>query len=139
MPTAAFPTISIKVEREQMEVTSFTSIDVPDEKWRYVDKAGHGHFWKDGELPTLKWVITGKGWVGDEYDGSEYDIGEYRCKLCEETIKPKKRSEAAKPILGPTTVTLEVAGERFVLTEGQYAESVKAWVKALKTIAGRWP
>jgi hypothetical protein len=139
MPTAMFPMISVSVDREEIETFSFSQqIKVPDEKWRLLDKQGHGHFWAKGgkELPTLEWIVTGTEVYGDEYESYEVEVGEYRCKLCAEVIEPGHRMETPKPILGPTTVTLEVNGETFRLTEEEYAASVDSWLDALRSQRG---
>jgi hypothetical protein len=129
-----FPTISVSVEHEQVPVAMMSPAQVPDEQWRYVDKKGHGHFWKKDKLPTLEWVVTGTEWVGDEYDGDEYEVGEYRCKICAEVIKPGKKSDYGPSFVpGPTTITLDINGEQFLLTPELYAESVYRWVEILRS------
>jgi len=140
-----YPKFSVSVNREQMPTEVLGEmVKVPDEKWRYVDLNGHGHFWSTGELPTLEWVVTGKHWVGDEYDGQEYDVGEWRCRLCTEVIEPGYRLEQPRPIFGLTTVTVEFLSEtapngreEFVLTVDQYAESLLVWQESLKEAVRR--
>jgi len=66
--------------------------EYPDEKWHFVDRAGHSHAWEvrslDGDgyprgfLPTASWVIDVPG--TDEYP----EEGHYECALCGERIRP---------------------------------------------------
>lgn len=137
MPAVHYPMVGIEFEREAIPVVdTLHPAKVPDEKWRFVDSNGHGHFWEGDKLPTLEWVVTGKEWVGDEYGGEEYDVGEYRCRLCAEVVEPKKRVEyGPKFIPGLATFTVTINDERFVLREDQYAKSVEQWAKALRKIA----
>lgn len=63
-----------------------------DPNWRYVDRAGHGHFGSSEAgkpLPTLVWTITRTYWCED--CGDEHDEGEWRCPHCEEAITPGTR------------------------------------------------
>lgn len=131
---ASFPRFSVEIKREQIPVHSMhPTTKVPDEKWRFVDKAGHGHFWDGKDLPTLVWVVTGKQWVGDEYDGEEYDVGEWRCKLCDEVVEPKKKAVYAPQFVdGPTTFLVTVENETFYLTPEQYANSLKGWAREMR-------
>lgn len=130
---ATWPMISVSVEREEIPVAMMSPVQVPDEKWRYVDKQGHGHFYNEQGLPTLERVVTGTTWIGDEYEGMEVDITEYRCLQCAEVIKPRTRSEyGPSHIPGPTTITVIINGEEFLLSPEQYAESVEDWREALR-------
>jgi hypothetical protein len=138
MPAVHYPMVSITVEREEIPVETMNPTKVADEKWRFVDKEGHGHFWEGETLPTLEWVATGKQWVGDEFDGEEYEVGEYRCRLCGEVVEPRKRVEyGPRSIPGPASFTVEISGERFSLTEQMYSASIERWVTALREITGR--
>lgn len=131
----AWPLFSVKIEREDIAVDVIHSIRVPDEKWTFVDKKGHGHFWKGKKLPTCKHVVVGSEWIGDEFDGEEYDIKEWQCKECGETIEPGYRTEVQpNRVPGPTWVTITINDEDYVVTPEQYAESVEAWEMALRTI-----
>ena len=133
---AALPLVSVNVEREEIPVASFSPSKVPDATWRYVDKAGHGHFWQGNELPTLKWVVTGMQAVGDEYEMYEYEVGEWRCQICDEVVEPQKKLDYGPThVPGPVTVTVEVENEVFVLTMDEYAQSVERWLDALREIA----
>lgn len=123
---------SVSIEREDIAVDVMHSITVPDEKWTFVDKKGHGHFWKGKKIPTCKYVKVGEEWVGDEYDGEVYDIKEWQCKTCGETIEPGYRQETPPThVPGPTWVTIEIAGAQYVVTPEQYADSIAAWGKSL--------
>lgn len=126
---AVFPRFSVEMQREAIRVDTMSPQKVPDEKWRYVDKKGHGHFWAEGgtgKLPTLEWVVTGKEWVGDEYDGDEYEVGEYRCRLCGEVVEPKKKAVYGPQYIdGPTTFLVTIEGETFRLSPEKYAQAMK--------------
>jgi hypothetical protein len=135
MPTAMnFPRVQIEVDCEVIEMNTMGLIKVDDPDWKFVDKAGHGHFRKKKDLPTLEWVVTGTQWVGDEYGGDEYEVGEYRCKVCAEVVEPGTKMETPKPIMGPVTVKITIDGETFQLTESRYAESVEAWRDKLREL-----
>jgi hypothetical protein len=130
------PRISISWEREEVPVATMHPTQVPDPDWRFIDKAGHGHFWKKDKLPTLKWVVTGKTWVGDEYDGYEIELGEYQCKNCGEAVEPKKRSEyGPTSIPGLTTFTIAIDDETFVVPEEIYVKSIAAWRDSLRKLS----
>ena len=144
MPTTfQLPLISVMIEREDIPVDTIHPQKVPDEKWRFVDAAGHGHFWETGEektfwLPTLEWVVTGTEWVGEGSDAEEIKVGEYRCKTCGEVIEPKHRT-----YYGPRTIPgLEtfhvrlmtkgaISAKTYVMTRTQYAEAIDAWASVL--------
>jgi len=137
MPVTAhrFPLVSVAFEREVIPIETMMPAKVPDEKWRYVDKQGHGHFWKSTKLPTLEWIVTGTEWVGDEYGEDEYEIGEYRCRLCAEVVEPARRSEyGPRTIHGLGRFTVTIDGEEFLLTEDEYAQSVDTWKQSLRKI-----
>ena len=134
MPAVArFPLLSISFEREEIPVGSLTPSRVPNEKWRFVDSQGHGHFWTGKLLPTLKWVVTGTKWVGDDFEHEEIEIGEWRCSQCEEVVEPGMRVDfSPRSVPGLVTFTVTIGSESFVLTEEQYAKSVEAWAEALR-------
>lgn len=130
-----FPSFSVEINREEIAVDTMIPTKVPDEKWRYVDMNGHGHFWQGDKLPTLEWVVTGTEWVGDEYGGEEYDVGEYRCLLCAEVVEPGRRvTYEPTSIPGPTQVTVTISDESFTVTTDEYAASLIAWREALRGI-----
>lgn len=133
---AGFPSFSVEIQREEIPVSTMYPEMVPDTAWRYVDKKGHGHFWaegKTGKLPTLHWVVTGKRWVGDEYDGDEYEMGEWRCRLCDEVVEPKKTAKYSSGYIdGPTTFLVTIEGETFYLTPEDYWKAIQEWVKVLR-------
>ena len=138
----SFPRIGIEVEVEEWETVSFTTHRVPDPNWRFVDTFGHGHFWrfhskKPSDIPTCELVVTGTTWVGDEFDGEEVQIKEWRCRQCEQTIEPGMKNETPKPILGPPRVTVTINGERFFVNEIEYAAAVDQFARALREITGR--
>jgi len=126
---------SVSIEREDIAVDVMHSIRVPDEKWTFVDKKGHGHFWSGKKIPTCELVVVGKEWVGDEYDGEEIEIKEWHCRGCGQLIEPGYRMETVpNRVPGPTWVTITIGSEEYVVTSEQYAESVEAWEMALRTI-----
>ncbi len=137
---SVWPVFSVSVERDMISVDVIHRVKVPDPDWRYIDKKGHGHFWKKTKLPTMKQVVVGTQWVGDEYDGEEYEIKEWRCKLCDETIDPGMKDETPPTkVPGPTTVTITVQDREYRLSPEQYAESIEAWEKALIEITALPP
>lgn len=85
----------------------------PNPNWRYVDKAGHEHYYdeKSGQYPTLQLIIDEARecdcefcWHEDE--PYEYIVAShYECPLCKEVVVP---SETTLPfqIPGPRTGTL---------------------------------
>lgn len=83
------PGIEIRFHRETEIVETMMGVPKPDKDWRHFDKKGHAHVWSGDELPTLEEVVTGKTWVGDEYDGYETDVTEFRCRECGEVVVPK--------------------------------------------------
>lgn len=137
-PTVAYPMLSIGFDREEIEIASFSSYQAPDPNWKYVDSNGHGHFWvKEGEawdVPTTEQIVIGTYWVGDEYDGVEYEEKERRCLQCAEKVKPGMRTEQAKPVLGPTVVTVTIGDETFVMNEDEYATALDEWKQVLRSI-----
>jgi hypothetical protein len=134
---AAFPLFSVEIEQEEIELRTMIPPQVPDERWRYVDKKGHGHFWDGDQLPTLRWVITGTRWAGDEHESWEYDVGEYRCRQCGEVVEPKKITDYfPKPIMGPRTVTVTINDAKYRLSEEMYAKSVEAWRESIDKLTG---
>jgi hypothetical protein len=138
MATAHFPLFSVEITRGEIPVETMSPSRVPDEKWRYIDKKGHLHAWVDGEVPTLDWVVIGKTWVGDEYDGEEIEVGEHRCRVCAEPIEPMlKVKYGPSSVPGPTTVGVTIHGETFPLSEMEYAASVNDWLDAIRAIVER--
>ena len=132
--------VNVRYDREELDAPMLSSREVPDEKWKHVDRYGHGHFWVGDDLPTLEWVITGQTYVGDEFDGELYDVGEWQCRLCGETVEPGKKSVQHDPIfMLPWRVTVEIGHENgydtYDLTQEQYNTSVEAWVKELRAVA----
>jgi len=138
MSITSLPMISIEFHREEIPVETMHPEMVPDEKWRFVDANGHGHFWEGEDLPTLEWVVTGAEWYGDEYESWEVEIGEYRCRLCGEVIEPKRLAKYGPKFLpGLATFTVSINGESFILTEEGYAQSVEKWAKILRKEGSR--
>lgn len=93
-----------------------------DPDWKFVDAAGHGHFYAaDGSLPTLKWnqqsCTMGHG---EDCDAE----GTWHCGLCGEEIQPGTRP--AKPIYvaGRSRITCTV---QYGHTSTVYAVPKEAW------------
>ncbi len=127
------PSISIAFDREEIDVTSMGGEPTPDKDWRHIDTNGHMHAWVGNEIPTLEWVVTGTEWVGDEYDSSEIETGEYRCKACGDVVEAKTiRTFLPQTAYGLATITVSVNDEHFALTETAYTRAVEAWVEALR-------
>lgn len=130
-----FPLFSVEINREAIPVETLLPSKVPDEKWKHVDSHGHGHFWSGEELPTLKWVVTGTEWYGDEYESFEEEIGEYHCRQCGEIVEPGRRTEySSRIVLGLARITVTIDGEKFSLNEDEYARSIEAWAESLRGI-----
>lgn len=128
-----WPRISITTETEEIAVDMIQQLKVPDEKWNFVDKAGHGHFWKGKKIPTCKLVVTGSVWVGDEFEAEEIEVKEWKCKICGEIVEPGYRYESSPThVPGLTWVALTIDDESFVLTPDEYAASVDVWREALR-------
>lgn len=61
---------------------------VPDPEWSHFDSNGHEHrFEASGDLPTLEWVVTYTYWC--EMCRDEHEEGEWRCRLCGDTVEPR--------------------------------------------------
>lgn len=134
----SLPQFSIEIQRDDVDVAMMSPSRVPDSAWRYVDAEEHGHFWEGTELPTLHWVITGTRWAGDEIDGEEYEVGEWRCKQCEEAVEPRKKAEyGPRYLAGPPKYIITIGEETFSMGEQEYAESLTAWAEQIRRAAGR--
>lgn len=99
---------------------------VPDESWRFMDAARHGHFWRGGSYPTLEWVQLPCTMGHDDDCDSE---GFYRCPHCDEAISPgmKPGSLFSQSIAGPIQVTATYTGSRetrMYVLRGPDAEAV---------------
>lgn len=96
----------------------------PDKNWKFIDAAGHGHFWKDG-YPTLKVVefdcyCTA---VEDEHTDTRLE-----CPHCGEVIKPGTTSSFGDRRMerGDLRVTLTHADGREYRLSGRAAKDVLA-------------
>lgn len=91
---------NIEMQRDLIDVTSNHR---PDLSWIFIDNAGHYHQWFDGEtlavqyrpqvsyhIPSIEWIKTG---VDFYPDGTEFEIGYNRCKLCREEVNPGYTSD----------------------------------------------
>lgn len=128
LQVASGPTL--RIERESIDVSSWGQERDPN--WRYVDAAGHGHFYDKG-YPTLSEVTET---MVDPDDGDEWQAHvRWECPHCGEVIKP-----ASRPSMGDSTVPgmkryyvdeVEVDRETFLaswrpLAEQQLAEQEAA-------------
>lgn len=130
------PLLEISFDREMIDVTTLGGERAPDQKWRHTDSSGHLHAWDGDELPSLEYVVTGTTWVGDEYDATEYEVGEHRCRTCGEVVEPKYVVDhSPKYVAGPTTYTVTIGGERFVLRDDQYVHALEQWAEILRGLA----
>jgi hypothetical protein len=133
---ATYPNFSVKIEMEEFDEIgfSFSTESVPDEDWRFIDKEGHGHFWKGRSLPTLDKIEVGKHWIGDEYDGQEVSEWEHRCRLCAEKVEPKFKNV---PIKRPPPMLkwfiVGIGSEEFHLTPEQYADGLECMASYWRT------
>lgn len=122
--------VSIEFDREMIDVTTMLGEKQPDEKWLHVDLNEHGHFWKNGELPTLRPVVVR---VEIDEDGEEHEITEWRCRACDELIEPGYVIDhSPKHIYGQLLVTVTLGEETFQLSEPAYVQSLEAWREALR-------
>lgn len=148
MIESQFPRFGVSFEREDVRVETMYPQRVPDEEWRVVDTNGHGHFWKDGELPTLDKVKIGEQYVGDEIDGEVYPVYEYRCSQCEEVIEPgytlKYRPSHVPGLLWITVTFTDPPEpgtirepESHRLTPEQYLETVNGWRDLIREVVRR--
>jgi len=128
------PRVSIEMHQEQISVDSMMGERVPDKGWKFVDGKGHLHAWVDRELPTLEWVVTGTEWFGDEYDATEVDVGEWRCRTCAVVVEPSYTTQYGERqfIPGLVEYTVTIDEETFRPSEQEYAESVAVWADVLR-------
>lgn len=116
----------IRFERDMVKVESWTP--TLDPNWRYTDKKGHSHQMTSARgfantYPTLIWVVTGQSGCDPECCGETWDVGEYRCRKCSETIVPGTRISFPQLI---------VAGERYYI-DGELATREQI-VEFMKTV-----
>ncbi len=78
---------------------------VPDEKWRFIDKAGHGHFADGKKYPTLR-LVREREWC--EVHEDMEDVEHFECPHCGETVSPKwiDQSILGRSRLGPISMTI---------------------------------
>lgn len=115
-----WPGFEVTFEQEGEWVTTATPERDPD--WKYVDSAGHGHFYAaDGLLPTLKWNARPCSMGhGDDCDSE----GTWNCRLCDEEIHPGTRPARPVYIPGPRRITCTVTQGS---TTTVYAMPQEAW------------
>lgn len=117
----AWPGYTLDVDRDGQWIES--SIPELDPDWKSVDENGHGHFVKDRELPTLKWVsepcTMGHG---DDCDAE----GHYECRTCEALVVPGTRTPKPFWVAGLTTYTLTTDTASYVFGPRQWDALVEA-------------
>lgn len=99
------------VTAEQEYIDVLDDSPKPDKVWRFIDAAGHGHFWKDG-YPTLELTMV-PCYCGDDDD--EHTVDEYVCPHCREVIRPgliHPLRGAMRPMKGRLNVTLTFEDDR---------------------------
>jgi len=101
------PGVEIRCHQETEVFETMSPTKKPDPSWRYIDRNQHAHVWDGDKLPTLGVHVTGKTWVGDEYDGCEVEVTEHRCLVCGAVVTPGY-VHSYDPIYvpGPATHTL---------------------------------
>ena len=93
-----------EITRETEQIPVMSNLPTRDEQWRFIDAAGHGHFWQDG-YPTLKTVeVECYCSAVDE----EHTVSHFECPHCGEVIEPGTKPPSPFPtyINGPTRVSL---------------------------------
>lgn len=124
--------------QEPIIVETMTGVQKPDKSWSYVDLNDHAHVWKGDKLPTLYEKVTGKHWVGDEYDGMEVEDTEMRCKICDEVVVPKYVTDYTPVhVAGPSEYRLKI---RANIMDSEYPipeEDVGPLIKILQRIFDR--
>lgn len=86
----------------EQEIIQRETGERPDERWRYLDRQLHGHYWKDG-YPTLERV-------GFECDCSAIEEPHtdwrWECPHCGEVIRPDTLPSRPEAVAGRLTVRL---------------------------------
>ncbi len=106
--TAGFwPQMNFSMEADGQWVDSITPVSDP--AWRFVDTAGHGHFYgsKSDPYPTLEWVSLPCSMGHDDCDSE----GHYRCRTCLATITPGTKMPGRVWVAGMTTCRLTVSDD----------------------------
>lgn len=108
------PGLEIEMSRDVIDVTSMSE---PDEKWRFVDPAGHVHVWvkvRDRNIvPTTKGVVAG-------YDEDGEPYYESRCCDCLALIQPGMVSVMNRQFM-PGMAHYRINGETVSEVEAKYA------------------
>ncbi len=105
-----------------------------DPNWVYTDKAGHEHWYDEGEkkYPTLYEKVTDTYWCEDCHDQHE-EYGMF-CRWCDEQITPGTRSPDPNGFLVQTTQEITATahgdlGEEF---------TAEVWDKTIKFKRFSW-
>lgn len=101
--TTLWPGMQLEITQDNEVVRSETP--EPHPSWKFVDGAGHGHFYGETErrYPTLEWVVLPCTMGhGPECTAEGY----YRCPLCHERISPRVRTPVPVVIPGPARYRL---------------------------------
>ena len=100
----------------------------PNEKWKYTDKAGHEHYWKDG-YPTL--VLKSEHVYCDCCDGYEDDW--FECPICGEVIKPTSEPKIYH-VAGRISHTID----GMPVTEEEFKKELALAYESLKPKTNGW-
>lgn len=129
----------INVEQEWTDVTTISEFDP---EWRFVDGAGHGHFYgSEGETPTLRWVVD-RDLVNVDSDDEEMpESGHYECPHCGEEISPQSRMGNRRQIPGVKHYMMTIRdGDESVIVykfgEAQFEELCVAVASAVDATLG---
>jgi hypothetical protein len=94
---------TLVIETEMVDVTS--ALPQADKSWRYTDRQGHEHYWRDG-YPTLDWVPDGEPYWDSDISG-EYQHMKLVCPVCDEEIHPSTYVDTSRRYVpGLTWATL---------------------------------
>lgn len=86
MPKMATAETTLRIDTSEVDVTSWGREHDP--AWRYLDAAGHGHFYEPG-YPTLREITQ---LVADEWGEEWQEHVRWECPHCGEHIVPGTRS-----------------------------------------------
>jgi hypothetical protein len=109
----------LSFETAAIEVTS--GLPQANKSWRYTDRQGHEHYWRDNGYPTLVDVADETYWCND--CGEEHTDSHLECPLCGETIVPGTYIDTFRRFVPGRTV-YKLNGEP--ITKERYEEIVAA-------------
>jgi hypothetical protein len=124
--------LEIEMHRDVIDVTPMSE---PDEKWRFVDAAGHVHVWVKVQdrniVPTTKGVVAGYYEDGEPYYES-------RCCDCLERVQPGMVSVTTRQFM-PGMAYYRINGVTVSEVEAKYAAKagVRLAPEALRHATGQ--